>query len=108
MGFLLETQPVPIIMDCDGVARVGQTRVTLETVLHCYKQGHTPEDIARKFPSLQLADIYAVISYYLSHQAEVEAYLHRQAQEAEEIYERIEAQPGLGELRERLRGRRKG
>src|SRR5205814_7488235 len=37
--------------------RVGQTGVTLETLLWTFQQGSTPEDIVDQFPSLTLADV---------------------------------------------------
>ena len=37
--------------------------------------GGTPEEIAQGFPVLRLDDIYAVLSYYLRHREEVQAYL---------------------------------
>lgn len=65
----------PPIRRAHGVLRVGQTGVTLETVLWAFEQGSTPEDIADQFPSLFLADVYDVIAYYLRHRDEVDEYL---------------------------------
>jgi len=65
----------------DGIVRVAGTRVTLDTVVGAFLDGATPETIAQQYPSLALADVYAVISYYLRNRADVEAYLaHGQAQ----------------------------
>ena len=59
----------------DGTLFVGESRVTLETVLARFHQSHTPEEIQAAFPTLNLADIYSVIAYYLMHKNEVDAYL---------------------------------
>jgi len=40
-----------------------------------YKQGETPEEIAREYPQLSLAGVYAALAYYHANQAEVEAEL---------------------------------
>ena len=34
-----------------------------------------PEAIAQRYPTATLADIYAVVAYYLRHRQEFEAYL---------------------------------
>jgi len=53
-----------------------------------------------------LADLYAVIAYYLRHRADVEAYLAEREQRAQEVRQRIETQQGdLAELRGRLLAR---
>ncbi len=44
--------------------RVAGTRVTLETVVAAFCHGATAEQIAHDYP-LELADIYAVITFYL-------------------------------------------
>ena len=97
---------VPLKEDADGVVRVGGTRVTLDTVIGFFEQGESPEQIAEGFPTLTLADIYAVIGYYLRHRADVDAYLERRKVEAAAVRREIEAQPGHKEFRERLLARR--
>jgi uncharacterized protein (DUF433 family) len=37
----------------------------------------TPEDMVRAYDALLLADIHAVVAYYLRHRDEVRAYLTR-------------------------------
>ena len=97
---------VPLKEDAHGVVRVGGTRVTLETVIYAHKRGESPEEIGAGFPTLKLADISAVISYYLQHQEEVEAYLRKHEEEAEAIRRQIESQRGYKEFRERMLARR--
>ncbi len=62
MAFTINTEPVPLLTDKDGVVRVGGTRVTLDTVVAAFKEGATAEEIVQQYPSLELADVYAVIS----------------------------------------------
>lgn len=88
---LPDTVALPLTLDEHGTVRVRDTRVTLDTILACYHQGDTPEGIHTGFPTVAVADIYAIIAYYLAHQAEVDAYLKRQAAEAERLRETIEA-----------------
>ncbi len=77
--------PPPLHMDDSGTVRVAGSRVTLDTLIHCYQAGDSPSEIAEDFPTIALADIYAVISYYLHNRAEVDEYLERRAVEAAEI-----------------------
>ena len=100
-----EIAPLQIKEDC--VIRVGNTRVTLDTVISVFKQGTTAEEIAYRYPSLSLADIYSAIAFYLNHQSEVEAYLRKRQQEAEEIRSINEAKANPKKLRERLIARQK-
>lgn len=103
---VVEAQAPPIKMDDHGTMRVGGTRVTLDTVVYSFEQGHSAEEIVSQFPVLKLADVYAVISYYLNNRAEVEQYLQKQEEEAAEIRRKIEAMPGYYDFREELRRKR--
>src|SRR5688572_16393437 len=75
MALPTAAEPVPFQLDEHGVARVAGSRVTLEVLLEGYKRGETAEDLHAGFPAVSLADIYAVISYYLHHTRDVDEYL---------------------------------
>ena len=98
--------PVPLALSDDGrVIRVAGTRVTLDTLIGAFKRGATPEEIAQDYSAVSLADVYAVITYYLRHRSEVEEYLERRAREHAALRREIEGRPEYQELRERLLGR---
>ena len=62
--------------------------------------------IAQRYSSATLADIYAVIAYYLHHREDMEAYLAEREQRAREVRQRLESHQGdLVALPERLRAR---
>lgn len=84
MSLLVQAQPLPMAVDADGVLRIGGTRVTLDTVVAAFRDGMTAEAIVEQYPSLGLADIYLVIGCFLSHQAEVDAYLEGRRQVADD------------------------
>jgi uncharacterized protein (DUF433 family) len=44
-------------------------------VVEQYENGMAPEDLVRAYDTLDLADVHAVIAYYLRHREEVRAYL---------------------------------
>ena len=95
----------PLRVDADGVVRVGQTRVTLETVLGAFLAGQSAEEIADCFPVLHLDEVYATIAYYLQNRPEVDTYLRASEAEAAEVRRRIAAITNPPNLRERLLAR---
>lgn len=105
MAVLTRSEPVPLLEDAEGVIRVGGTRVTLDTVLSAYRGGSTPEQIAQDYSSLDTADIYAAIAYYLRHREEVEQYLERRRELADAVRREIEERFPRAGLRERLESR---
>ena len=103
---LIETQPIPLAIDEQGVARVSGTRVTLETIVSAFLEGDTAEEIAAEYPSVPLADIYAVISFYLKNQEQVDEYLVEQRDVAQEVRRRVEARCSPVGIRQRLMARK--
>ena len=110
MTISIATEPIPLIVGPEGVIRVGNTRVTLDTVVAAFLEGATAEEIAQQYPSLDLADVYAVIGYYLRRRSEVEAYLQQRQQQAEEMRKENESRFAPQSVRARLlaRQRRQG
>jgi uncharacterized protein (DUF433 family) len=106
MSLLVTAQPVPLANDADGVVRIGGTRVTLDTVIAGFREGLTAEEIATQYPSLDLADVYLVIGYFLSHREQVEDYLGARQQLAAEIRRENEARFDPAGIRDRLLARR--
>src|SRR5690349_1645373 len=98
--------PVPLRSDDDGVVRIGRTRVTLDTIVSAFDDGTSAEEIVLQYPSLELADVYAVLSYYLRHRADVEVYLQRRAADAAVVRQENERRTNPVGIRERLLARR--
>lgn len=48
---LTPTDVLPLETDADGVVRVGDTRVTLDTIIMAFTDGATAEEIAQQYPS---------------------------------------------------------
>jgi len=106
MLFEVVTDPTPLQIDAEGVVRVGGTRVTLDTLVAAFTDGATAEEIVQQYPSVSLADVYAVLGYYLRHRAEVDAYLHRRQQQALAVRDQNERRADPGGIRARLLARR--
>ena len=104
-GLTIHADPPPLRVDEGGAIRVGKSRISLDLVVEQYENGMTAEDLVRAYDTLALADVHAVIAYYLRHREEVQAYLKRRTEEAESLRVKIEAErPRLS--REELLARR--
>jgi uncharacterized protein (DUF433 family) len=98
-------QVIPIQTDESGEVRVGGTRVTLDSLVYAFRDGATAEEMVQKYPVLKLGDVYAVISYYLQNQSEIDANIMRDEQEADE-FQRTHEQYFLRDFRKKLLARR--
>jgi uncharacterized protein (DUF433 family) len=92
----------PLHADEDGVMRVGETRVTLDTVIHAFEAGSTAEEIVSRFSVLRLADVYTVIAYYLNQREAVQQYLKQQEETSIQSWSEIESKSDHRIFRERL------
>jgi uncharacterized protein (DUF433 family) len=98
-----EAEPLPLRVLENGSIRIGKTRVMLELVISAFDHGASPEYIVRAvYTTLDLADVYAVIAYYLRHRDEIRDYMRREEEEGEKMQAFIESQPGHQELKDRL------
>ncbi len=98
---------LPLVTDPDGVARVGGTRVTLDTIIAAFRAGMTPEGIVEQYPTVPLADIYSVIGYALAHPEEIEAYLSKREAQAAQVRQENETRFDPLGVRDRLLSRRR-
>jgi uncharacterized protein (DUF433 family) len=106
MALSFGTEVIPLRTDADGTVRIGRTRVTIDTVVEAFITGATAEEIAQQYPSLELADIYQVIGYYLRRSSEVEAYLQQRALQAGAVRKQNETRFDPKGVRDRLAARR--
>lgn len=91
MTLTVGTEQIPLTQNEQGTIRVGQTRVTLESVIYCFQEGASPEAIVDAYPTLTLSDVYLVLGYYLRHHSEVAEYLQAQRDDAQAIRAHDEA-----------------
>ena len=107
MAFTAQPESPPLREDADGAIRVGDSRVLLELVVRAFQDGATPETIVQRYSTLSLRDVYADIAYYLRHRNEIDDYLTRREQKADEVSQRLDKQQGdLSDIRARLQARR--
>jgi uncharacterized protein (DUF433 family) len=84
----------------DGAYYVARTRISLDSIVHAFLRGESPETICQNFELLRLEEVYGAIAYYLANQADVDAYLVRQNEKWAQ--EKNNAEPLPENLRERL------
>jgi uncharacterized protein (DUF433 family) len=70
----------------DGGYYVAGTRVSLDSIIHAFQAGESPDEILRSFPMAgPLVKIYGAITFYLENTEKVEAYLKEQDRRWEEL-----------------------
>jgi uncharacterized protein (DUF433 family) len=79
---------------------VAGTRISLDSIVHAFRRGESPETICQNFELLRLEEVYGAIAFYLANQADIDAYLIRQNEKWAEG--RLNAEPLPADLRERL------
>lgn len=98
-------EPVPLSFDADGVIRVTGTRVPIDTVVEAFETGATAEEICADYSVLRLEDVYAILTYYLRHKAEIDRYLAGRRAQATEVRRQNEAGGTWQDLRRRMLAR---
>jgi uncharacterized protein (DUF433 family) len=88
------------IEERDGNYYLAGTRISLDSIVHAFRRGESPETICQNFELLQLEEVYGAIAYYLANQDDIDAYLIRQNEKWDEG--RRSSEPLPANLRERL------
>ena len=88
------------IEERDSNDYVAGTRISLDSIVHAFRRGESPETICQNFELLRLEEVYGAIAYYLANQADIDAYLSRQGEKWAEG--KRNAEPLPADLRERL------
>ena len=90
-----------VVQTPEGSWRIRGSRVSLDSVIHSYQDGLTPEGIAEDYPSLSLDQVRGALAFYLQHRAEMDRYLKAQESRWEQLRQESEARND--ELLKRLR-----
>ncbi|MBX3064721.1 MAG: DUF433 domain-containing protein [Anaerolineae bacterium] len=99
---------MPLRTNENGVIRIGRTRVTLQSVISDFHRGASAEEIVHHYTTLNLSDVYPVLGYYLANRAEVDEYVRRERQLANEARREYEADHPNDPLRAKLLAKLKG
>lgn len=89
-----------IEVDENGVARIaGHRTKVIQLVMDKMANDWTPEQIHAQYSYLSLAKIHAAFAYYYDHQAELDAQIRRDAEQAQ----RLRDEAGVSPIVEKLR-----
>lgn len=99
---MIEPSTAYVFQTPEGGWRLVGTRVSLNSIIHCYWEGISPEGIVAAFPTLKAEQVYGAIAFYLHNRAEMDQYMEQQRLLWEELKARSELQnaPVLKRLRE--------
>ena len=61
------------------------TRVSVQRIAAWYKKGLSAEEIAERIGTLNLAQVYAALTYYHANQTEIDAYLAEEKASYEQL-----------------------
>lgn len=73
--------------------RIKGHRIGIEHILDYYLEGYNPDEITQEFPGLNLETVYAVITYYLTNRAKMDAYMRQRQARNEQAYQEWAATP---------------
>lgn len=106
MAIKLREEPNPLRMDEQGVIRIANSRVILDLIILAFHQGSTPEEIYQQYPTVELADIYRTIGYYLNNKEEIDSYLAERRKKRRQLRQENEKRFPTAEIRSRLLARK--
>jgi len=93
---------VPLTEGPDGVIRLRGSRVTLDSVVAAFFDGAAPEEIVLRYPTLDLADVYVVVGFYIRNRTLLDTYLDQRRAAAGEVRAQVEQRWAAAGVRERL------
>jgi uncharacterized protein (DUF433 family) len=105
MSLAIKHDDIPLTTTTDGVVVVTGTRVALDLIVAAFTSGATAEEIAQQYPTVQLADVYAAITYYLRHGDDVDPYIAHRREQAEHVRADNERRLDPDGVRDRLLAR---
>jgi uncharacterized protein (DUF433 family) len=88
------------IDEIGGNYYIAGTRISLDSIVHAFRSGESPETICQNFELLRLEEVYGAIAYYLANQPAIDTYMIRQDEKWAEG--KRNAEPLPADLRERL------
>src|SRR5436189_3276099 len=59
----------------EGAYRVGETRVSLDSLVFLFREGLSAESMVDSYPALTLEQVHGALAFYLANQKEIDAYL---------------------------------
>jgi len=67
--------PKEYVSQIDGVYRIGDTRVSLDSIVYLFREGMSAETMVESYPALTLEEVHGALAYYLGNRQEIDQYL---------------------------------
>ena len=68
-----------------GTPHIAGTGVTVRTIVRWYNSGMSAEEITAEYPHLELAQVYAALTFYHANRAGMEAQMAAEEKESDKI-----------------------
>ena len=63
----------PYVTQAEGVFRLADSRVSLDSLVYLFREGMSPESMVECYPTLSLEEVYGAIAFYLANRETVDA-----------------------------------
>jgi uncharacterized protein (DUF433 family) len=71
----------------EGQYLVGDTRVSLDSLVYLFREGMSAESMVDSYPALTLEQVHGALAFYLGNRKEIDAYLAEGQRAAESQHE---------------------
>jgi uncharacterized protein (DUF433 family) len=75
MDVLSNSMSREYVRQIEGAYRIGDTRVSLDSLVYLFREGMSAEGMVESYPALTLEQVHGALAFYLGNQAEIDAYL---------------------------------
>src|ERR1700686_3367888 len=69
---LMQNEYIRIV---EGAYRIGDTRVSLDSLVYLFREGMSAESMVENYPALTLEQVHGALAFYLGNQNEIDQYL---------------------------------
>jgi len=63
------------VQKIEDVYYVGETRVSLDSLVYLFREGMSAESMVESYPALTLEAVHGALAFYLANENEIDAYL---------------------------------
>ena len=72
LGNVMQKDYVRIV---EGAYRIGDTRVSLDSLVYLFREGMSVESMVENYPALTLEQVHGALAFYLGNEKEIDLYL---------------------------------
>jgi uncharacterized protein (DUF433 family) len=70
----------------EGACRVGDTGVSLDSLVYLFREGMSAESMVESYPALTLEQVHGALAFYLANRPKIDAYLAEGQRAAESLH----------------------